>query len=155
MTANKTTFVYVTYIRTTPEKLWQALTTPEFTREYWFGATAVSEFTPGSPWKLQFDDGRVADSGEILEAVPGQRLVIKWRNEWKPEFNAEGFATCTMEIEPVADVEVPAVKLSVTHSIDRAESGFIGAVSGGWPRILSNLKSLLETGSVLLNPVKK
>ena len=154
MTANKTAFVYVTYIRTTPEKLWEALTTPEFIREYWFGTTVESAWTPGSPWSLKFADGTLADSGEILEAVPGQRLVIKWRNEWKPEFNAEGFATCTMEIEPVADVQVPAVKLSITHSIDRADSGFIGAVSGGWPRILSNLKSLLETGSILLSPVK-
>ena len=154
MTANKTTFVYVTYIRTTPEKLWEALTTPSFMREYWFGAAAESAWTPGASWALKYEDGRVADSGEILEADPGKRLVIKWRNEWKPEFNAEGFATCTMDIEPVTDVEVPAVKLSITHSIDRAESGFIGAVSGGWPRILSNLKSLLETGSIVLNPVK-
>jgi uncharacterized protein YndB with AHSA1/START domain len=151
---SKSTFTYVTYIRTTPARLWEALTTPEFIREYWYGATAVSDWTPGSPWKLLFDDGRLADSGEILEAVPGQRLVIKWRNEWKPEFKAEGDALCTMEIEPVADVAQPAVKLSITHSIDRAESGFIGAVSGGWPRILSNLKSLLETGAILLNPVK-
>ena len=154
MTASKTTFVYVTYIRTTPEKLWQALTTPEFIRQYWFGSVAESDWTAGSPWRLLFDDGTVADTGEILEAVPGQRLVIKWRNEWKPEFTAEGYATCTMQIEPVTDVQVPAVKLSITHSIDRAESGFIGAVSGGWPRILANLKSLLETGSILLNPVK-
>ena len=154
MTANKSTFVYVTYIRTTPGQLWEALTTPAFIREYWYGAIAESAWTPGSPWSLKFEDGRLADSGEILEAVPGQRLVIKWRNEWKPEFNAEGYATCTMEIEPVVDVAVPAVKLSITHSIERADSGFIGAVSGGWPRILSNLKSLLETGSILLNPVK-
>ena len=88
MTASKTTFVYVTYIRTTPEKLWQALTTPEFIRQYWFGSVAESDWTAGSPWRLLFDDGTVADTGEILEAVPGQRLVIKWRNEWKPELKA-------------------------------------------------------------------
>ncbi len=150
----KTTFAYVTYIRTTPERLWDALTTPDFIGQYWFGATAESDWKAGSPWTLKMADGSLADAGEILEAVPGRRLVIKWRNEWKPEFKAEGFALCTMEIEPVADVDVPAVKLSVTHSIDRADSGFIGAVSSGWPRILSNLKSLLETGSIVLNPVK-
>ena len=150
----KSEFVYVTYIRTTPERLWEALTTPEFIAQYWFGSRCESEWTAGAPWKLLFADGQLADSGEIVEAVPQRRLVIKWRNEWKPEFTAEGHALCTMEIEPVADVATPAVKLSVTHSIARADSPFIATVSGGWPRILSNLKSLLETGAVLLNPVK-
>jgi len=152
---SKSRFVYVTYIRTTPEKLWQALTTPEFMRQYWFGSVAESAWTPGSSWTLLFQDGSLADSGEIVEAVPGRRLVIRWLNEWKPEFKAEGHALCTMDIEPVADVDVPAVKLSITHEIERADSRFIGAVSGGWPRILANLKSLLETGAILLNPVKK
>jgi uncharacterized protein YndB with AHSA1/START domain len=151
---SKSTFVYVTYIRTTPERLWEALTDAEFTSKYWFGAHCESGWTPGSPWRLMFDDGRLADAGEIVEAQPGRRLVIKWRNEWNAEFKAEGDTLCTMEIEPVTDVEVPAVKLRITHEIDRAESRFIGAVSGGWPRILSNLKSLLETGAILLNPVK-
>ena len=152
---NKTTFAYVTYIRTTPERLWEALTTPEFISQYWFGSTAESDFKAGSPWTLRMADGELADTGEILESVPGKRLVIKWLNEWKPEFKAEGYATCTMEIEPVADVQIPSVRLSITHTMDRADSGFIGAVSGGWPRILSNLKSLLETGSIVLNPVKR
>jgi uncharacterized protein YndB with AHSA1/START domain len=148
--SDKSTFVYVTFIRTTPERLWEALTTPEFIEQYWFGARCESGWTPGSPWRLQYADGRVADSGEILESQPPRRLVIKWRNEWNPAFNAEGFARCTMEIEPVADSDTPAVKLSITHAIDLADSKFIGAVSGGWPRILSNLKSLIETGEVVL-----
>ena len=150
---NKTTFAYVTYIRTTPDKLWEALTTSDFIGQYWFGSTAECDWQVGSPWTLRMADGTLADTGEILEAVPGRRLVIKWRNEWKAEFTAEGWSVCTMEIEPVADVA--AVKLSITHSIERAESGFIAAVSGGWPRILSNLKSLLETGRIVLEPVKK
>ena len=152
---SKSGFVYVTYIRTTPDKLWQALTTPEFIRQYWFGAVAESEWTAGSPWKLLLRDGGLADSGEILEVVPQRKLVIRWLNEWSPEFKAEGPSRCTMEIEPVADVELPAVKLSITHEIEHADSGFIGTVSNGWPRILSNLKSLLETGAILLNPAKK
>ena len=152
---NKSTFVYVTYIRTTPEKLWEALTSEEFTAKYWFGAHCESEWTPGASWRLVFADGRLADAGEIVEATPHRRIVIKWRNEWSPELKAEGYALCTMDIEPVADVAVPAVKLSITHTMERADSPFIGAVSGGWPRILSNLKSLLETGEILLNPVKK
>ena len=147
--SNKTTFVYVTYIRTTPDKLWTALTDPEFMKQYWFDSYCESEWTPGSPWRLLFADGGLADSGEILEADPPRRLVIKWRNEWKPELKAEGYSRCTFELEP-ADKNPGVMKLSVTHTIDRADSPFIGAVSGGWPRILSNLKSLLESGEVVL-----
>jgi uncharacterized protein YndB with AHSA1/START domain len=138
------TFVYVTYIRTTPEKLWSALTTPEFQRQYWFGVQQESEWTVGSSWRMVFSDGRVADSGEVLEAEPPKRLVLKWRNEFREDLKDAGFSRCTYELESLDDV----VKLTVTHvSESRA---FIEAVSGGWPKILSNLKSLLETGQVAL-----
>lgn len=147
---SNSTFIYVTYIKTTPERLWSALTSKEFTRQYWLGAYCESDWKPGSPWKLAFDDGRIADAGEIVEADPPRRLVIKWRNEWSPELKAEGYSLCTFEIEAVPGADAEAVKLSVLHNIDRPESPFIQAVSGGWPRILSNLKSLLETGSVVL-----
>jgi uncharacterized protein YndB with AHSA1/START domain len=147
---NKSSFVYVTFIRTTPERLWSALTTPDFIRQYWFGMHTESEYTPGASWKLFFTDGRVADAGKILEVDPPRRLVIQWRNEWKPEMNAEGDSVCTMEIEPVPNADPAVVKLSITHAMDRAESSFINAVSGGWPKILSNLKSLLETGKSVL-----
>jgi uncharacterized protein YndB with AHSA1/START domain len=147
---SKSTFVYVTYIRSTPERLWSALTKPEFIREYWFGMHCESDWRPGSPWKLQFSDGRIADAGEILEASPPQRLAIRWRNEWNPELKAEGDSLCTFEIEAVPDAGAQVVKLTVTHGTERPESKFIQAVSGGWPRILSNLKSLLETGEVAL-----
>ena len=150
----QSTFVYVTFIRTTPERLWSALTTPEFMRDYWFGMHCESDWKAGSPWKLVFPDGRVADSGEIVAADPPRRLVIKWRNQWKPELNAEGDSLCTFEIETVPDVTPQAVKLSVLHAIERPESKLIEAVSGGWPRILSNLKSLLETGELVLGAVK-
>ena len=103
--AGKSSFVYVTYIRTTAERLWAALTSREFTRQC-------------------------------------------WRNEFKAEFKAEGWSLCNMEIEPAGE----AVKLTVTHTMEREDSTFIRAVSGGWPQILSNLKSLLETGSVVLPP---
>jgi uncharacterized protein YndB with AHSA1/START domain len=149
---SKPDFVYVTFIRTTPERLWSALTTPEFIRQYWFGMHCESDWKPGSPWKLVFADGRLADAGEIVEADPPQRLVIKWRNEWNAEMRAEGYSLCTFQIESVPDASPQAVKLSITHAIERPESKFIEAVSGGWPRIISNLKSLLETGSVVLPP---
>jgi uncharacterized protein YndB with AHSA1/START domain len=139
-------FVYVTFIRATPERLWTALTTPEFTKQYWFGMHCESEWQAGSPWRLMFQDGRVADTGEIIEADRPKRLVIKWRNEFRPEIKAEGYSRCTIELEPMGE----AVKLTVTHEMERPGTKLIEAVSGGWPRILSNLKSLLETGEVAL-----
>ena len=142
----KSEFVYVTYIKTTPEKLWSALTSPEFMKQYWFGMHCESQWTKGAPWKLVCDDGEVLDTGEIVEAQPPRRLVIRWRNEWKPELKAEGWSQCTMELEPVGT----SVKLSIIHTIERDPSKFIEAVSGGWPKIVSNLKSLLETGSIAL-----
>ncbi len=90
-------------------------------------------------------DGKIYDSGEIVEAEPPKRLVMRW-HQLKPELKAEGDALCTIEIEPSG----PAVKLSITHTIEREQSKLIEAVSGGWPKILSNLKSLLETGSAIM-----
>jgi uncharacterized protein YndB with AHSA1/START domain len=144
----RSTFHYVTFIRTTPERLWSALTDDaEFMAQYWFGVRCESGWTPGSAWKMIHTDGGVSDAGEIVEAQPPTRLVIRWRHERNPELAAEGDSLCTMELEPVGS----AVKLSITHTIERDASKLITAVSGGWPRILSNLKSLLETGSVVLD----
>lgn len=149
---SKPLFVYVTYIRTTPEKLWAALTDPAIVRQFWFGITVESDFKPGSPWRLIFEDGRVADTGEILEADPPNRLVIRWRNEFRPELRGAGFTRCTMAIEMAdyyPDFGGEAVKLTVTHEAEtQAGAPMIEAVSGGWPKILSNLKSLLETGNL-------
>lgn len=139
------TFVYVTYIRTTPEKLWQALTEPELTRQYWFATVQESEWKVGASWKIVAPDGMLVDSGEVLEVDSPRRLVLKWRNEFKPEMKAEGYSRMTYELEPQGEM----VKLSVRHEIDVSPSKFIDAVSNGWPLILSSLKSLLETGSSL------
>jgi len=142
----KSTYVYVTYIRTTPDELWSALTDAEFMKQYWFGNQCLSEWTPGSSWKMVHPDGHLTDAGEIAEADPPKRLVIRWQHQDKPELKAEGMSLCTMEIEPAGT----AVKLSITHTIDRDPSKLIVAVSGGWPKVISNLKSLLETGSPAL-----
>jgi uncharacterized protein YndB with AHSA1/START domain len=152
---SKSTFVYVTFIRTTPERLWAALTTPEFIKQYWMGVHCECDWKRGSPWKISFEDGRIADRGEIAEIDPPKRLVIKWQNEFMEEMKAEGASLCTFEIETVPDVSPAAVKLSVTHVMERPESKFIQAVSRGWPQILSNLKSLLETGEIALKASKK
>ncbi len=138
-------FVYVTYIRTTPEKLWDALLKPEFTRLYWAGVWHDCDWQQGSSWKLMFPDGRVGDTGEVVEIDKPKRLVLKWRNEFRPELREEGYSRCTMEIEQAGEV----VKLTIIHEIDKPGSKFIEAVSGGWPKLLSNLKTLLETGTAL------
>jgi uncharacterized protein YndB with AHSA1/START domain len=144
--SDESTFVYVTFIRTTPDRLWSALTDPDFMKEYWFGVHFKTEWKSGAPWEMLYPDGRVTDAGEIVEFDPPKRIVLKWRHELRPELKAEGFARCMIELEPLSD----AVKLTITHTMDRAESKLIQAVSGGWPRILSNLKSLLETGQIVL-----
>ncbi len=145
--ANRSSFAYVTFIRTTPERLWEALTDPRFTRKYWFDTTVECGWKKGSPWKLVGSGGSLTDSGEILEIDPPRRMIIRWQNEWNPELKAEGPSRCTVELERVGSA---AVKLTVTHEIDRPESELITAVSEGWPRVLSNLKSLLETGDIAI-----
>lgn len=146
MANGKSSFVYAIYIQTTPEKLWTALTNSDFAQQYWLGARPEAEWKEGGSWKLVLSGGRIADTGKITEFLPNKRLSIRWRNE-RPELKEEGWSLCTMEIEPAAG---ETVKLTITHSIEREDSKLIGAVSGGWPQILSNLKSLLETGSVIL-----
>ena len=144
--STESSFVYVTFIRTTAERLWSALTDANQMKEYWFGMHFKTEWKTGAEWQMVFPDGRVADTGEILEIERPRRILLKWRNEFRPELKAEGFALCRMDIEPVGT----AVRLTITHTIERAESKFIQAVSGGWPKVLANLKSLLETGQVVL-----
>ena len=143
MSASK--FVYVTFIRTTPEKLFDALRKPEFTRLYWCETWQDCEWKTGTSWKLMIPDGRVGDAGEVLEYDPPKRFVVSWRNEFRPEMKEEGYSRATFELEAVGDT----VKLTVTHEIDVPNSKLVEAVSGGWPPLLSSLKSLLETGDAL------
>lgn len=139
-------FVYVTYIRTTLEKLWQALIDPDFTRQYWVATYQESQWKPGVSWKLMTPTGRLADSGAVLEFDPHRRLVVSWQNHLFPEFDAEGYSRLTYELEKIGE----SVKLTVIHEMDRPDSKLIDKVSHGWPHILSSLKSLLETGESLV-----
>jgi uncharacterized protein YndB with AHSA1/START domain len=144
----RSTFVYVTYIRTTPEKLWSALTTDtQFMKQYWWPALhCESEWTPGSSWKLVSNEGEVYDSGTIVEAEPPRRLAIRWHNEIAPAFKAEGEVLCTMELERHGK----AVKLTITQTMEREGSKLIAGVSKGYPIVISNLKSLIETGAIVI-----
>jgi len=142
---NNEKFVYVIYMRTTAEKLWEALTKPEFTRAYWAECWHDTSWEKGATWKLMIPDGRVGDAGEVIEIERTRRLVLRWRNEFMPELKKEGYSRCTFELEPSGDM----VKLVVTHEIDMPQSKLLAGVSTGWPMILSSLKSLLETGDAL------
>ena len=137
--------VYTTYIRTTPEKLWAAITNPEFTRQYWGGFENVSDWKKGSKWEHfgKDDDGTrsVWVFGEVVESVPHKRLVLTWADPERPEDNSQ----LTFEIEPIEDM----VSLIVIHGRFRPGSEMAGKVALGWPRVLSSLKTFLETGKGL------
>jgi len=140
-----TRFVYVIYIRSSAEAVWDGLIKPEFTRKYWAGTHQESEWRPGSSWKAFAPDGRLIDAGEIIEYDRLHRLVLTWRNEVFPEVKAEGFTRLTYELEIAGD----AVKLTLTHESEVADSKMIEGVREGWPLFLNSLKSLLETGKPL------
>ncbi|MFC3230689.1 SRPBCC family protein [Marinibaculum pumilum] len=141
----KPEFVYVTYIRTTPERLWRALTAPEDTCRYWAETWQDCRWEQGAGWRLMIPDGRIGDAGEVLEIDPPRKLVLSWRNEFMSELRAAGPSRLTYLLEPQDDV----VKLTVTHRAEGPDPALIEAVSDGWPGILASLKSLLETGEPL------
>lgn len=145
-----TTYVYVTYIRTTPEKLWDALTQPEFTKQYWAETWQESAWKQGSDWRLMIPDGRVGDVGKIFEIDRPRKLVIEWSIDFQPELKAEGPTRVTYELEPAGS----AVKLTLTQETPVANSKIIEAMSQGWPHLFASLKSLLETGAPLIESTK-
>ncbi|MEH2523254.1 MULTISPECIES: SRPBCC family protein [unclassified Bradyrhizobium] len=144
---SKPEFVYVTYIETTPEKLWEALTSSEFSKRYWFGTEVRSNWKVGSPFAL-VTDGMTTDSGEILVADPARLLSYTFKHQRFEEMRDEPVTTVVFTIEPYEKI----VKLTVTHEGFVEGGKLLGAVSKGWPAILSGLKSLLETGHVVSIP---
>lgn len=146
MAGGKTQFVYVTLIRAPAAKVWDALTTPEFTRKYWYGTKMSSDggWKKGARWKMEAPT-KVTDDGVVQESTRPTRLVLSWTNRMVPEMEEEGASRCTFELEEKGGVTT----LTVTHEIGHSPSKLIDGVSWGWPRILSSLKSLLETGAPL------
>lgn len=138
-------FDYVTYIRTTPSELWRALTEPDFTRRYWAQTWQESAWEKGAPWRLMIPDGRIGDSGEVLEIDAPRKLVLSWRVDFNPELRDEGHSRVTYELEGQGDM----VRLSFRQEIDRPGSKLVEQMSQGWPLLFASLKSLLETGEPL------
>ena len=138
-------FVYVTYIRSTPEQLWQTLTDGELTRRYWFGRRVQSDWRVGSRVAFFADNDRLSDSGQVFECDRPRRLAYSWTVEFIEELRHEPPSRVTFELERMADV----VKLTLTHDQFGVSSSVLKGVSDGWPIILSSLKSMLETGEPL------
>ena len=142
MTRETTSFIYVTYIASTPDKVFEAIVRPEIARRYW-GHENVSDWTPGSRWEhIRANDERTVELvGEVVETTPPKRLVITWANASQAD-DPEAYSRVTFEIEPYEEM----VRLTVTHDDLVVGSGMANGVSKGWPVVLSSLKSLLETG---------
>jgi uncharacterized protein YndB with AHSA1/START domain len=139
--------VFEIYIKTTPERLWEAITDSEMRRQYSFGVGITSDWTPGSRYEAVHPGAGVAISaGENLEVDPPRRLVQSFMALWSEDVKREGTSRVTWEIEPVGD----SCRLTVTH--DQLRDGAHGELYGGWPMILSGLKTLLETGETLTTP---
>lgn len=140
---SKPEFVYVTFIETTQEKLWEALTDGDFTERYWFGHRVASDWAAGSPYRFA-KQGAPTIEGKVLVSDPPKRLAYSW-DSCSPEARRERTSRVTFDLEPRGKV----VKLTVTH--DELDEGGVTLrnISGGWPMVLASLKSLLETGHAL------
>jgi uncharacterized protein YndB with AHSA1/START domain len=142
---SKPVFVHTTYIETSAEKLWQALTDGDFTERYWFGHRVASDWEIGSPYKFTKSDANTIE-GKILVSDPPKRLAYSWNsNSCSPE-RRERPSRVTFDLEPRGKV----VKLTVTHDNFDEGSKTFPDISGGWPMVIASLKSLLETGHALV-----
>jgi uncharacterized protein YndB with AHSA1/START domain len=144
---SKPEFVYVTYIETTPDKLWEALTDGDFTERYWFGARLKSDWKVGSSFEMLRSDGTISDAGKIVEVDRPRRLAYTFVNV-SDKYKNDRPALATFVIEPYGKL----VKLTLTHEGFAEGSKFLEGVSKGWPAILSSLKSFLEKGHPLEIP---
>src|SRR5437763_5670531 len=138
--------VFEIYIKTTPERLWEAISDPDMRAKYSFGVRVDNDWQVGSQYSAGTPDGRILMNGENLEVDPPRRLVQSFNALWSDDVKAEGTSRVTWEIEPVGD----SCKLLVIH--DQLRDGAHGEIWGGWPQILSGLKTLVETGETLTTP---
>jgi uncharacterized protein YndB with AHSA1/START domain len=142
----KPAIVYTIYIASTPEKVWQALTTAEFSRKYFSGFAIEADLKAGGAFVARAPDGSIHIGGEVIECVPPKKLTVTWNVNWPALIEKLGPTLVTWEIEPAGD----AVRLTLTESHDRAiDDDILSGGRQGWPAVLSSLKSLLETGNAL------
>ena len=150
----KPSYVYVTYIQTTADRVWRAITDPDVTRTYWMGPNAavpahmnVSNWKPGSPWEHQRADAThaVDIAGTVIESTPPTHLVMSWARPAELADTSK-HSRVTFHIESIGDA---LVRLTVTHEGLEKDEKMLSGISSGWPMVLSNLKSLLETGRAL------
>jgi len=143
VTDKSASFVYVTYIRTTPEKVFEAITRPDLARRYWGHENVSADWQTGSGWQhVRADAARTVDLvGKVISSDPPNKLVISWANESQQD-DPDQYSRVTFDIEPQDDM----VKLTVTHDDLQPGSGMCNAVGKGWPLVLSSMKSFLETG---------
>lgn len=146
MTDRSASFIYVTYIRTTPEKVFEAITKPEIARRYWGHENVSQDWQPGSGWQhVRTDVTRTVDLvGEVISSDPPRQLVISWANESQKD-DPDQYSRVTFDIEEQDDM----VRLTVTHDDLQPDSGMLNGISKGWPLVLSSMKSFLETGDGL------
>ena len=141
-------FVYTIYISSTPDKVWQALMTAEFSRKYFSGLAVETELKVGGAFVVRMPDGSVHISGEVIECDPPRKLTVTWNVNWPGLVEKLGITLVTYQIEPAGD---GTIRLTLTQAHDRPLSDDI--LSGGrtgWPAMLSSLKSLLENGNALV-----
>ena len=141
---SKPKFVYVTFIRATPEKVWEAITRADLTEKYWFGYRVSAEGKPGDRITAMSPAGQKAHDDPILESDPPRRLVYGWKPLYKDVPN-ERASRVTFELKPVKG----QTRLTVTHDDFDEGSKIFEMISSGWPAVLSSLKSFLETGQGL------
>jgi uncharacterized protein YndB with AHSA1/START domain len=142
----KPSIVYTIYIASTPEKVWEALTSAEFSRKYFFGNAVEVDLRIGGAYIVRTPDGSLHISGEVIECDPPRRLTITWNVNWPALIEKLGPTLVTYEIEQAGD----AVKLTLIQAHDREiDEDILSGGRQGWPAILSSLKSLLETGDAL------
>ena len=149
---SRPSFIYVTYINSTPERVWQALTDPAFTRKYWVNHRNASDWKVGSEWRHEdYDDASLVDiAGHVVESAPPRHLVLTWVSPKDAEIPHK-VSRVTFDIETYGD----GVRLTVTHSELEPDSAMLSGISRGWPLVLSSLKTLLETGEPLPGTSKR
>ena len=145
-TATESRLVFQIYIRATAAQVWQAITKTEFRRQYFYGSTIDSDFTPGSPLRSLSPDGELWSDDTVLECEPPHLLSHTWRSLWDPHAVDEPPSSVTWRVEPQ---EGTVCKLTVIHDQMEASPATARGVSGGWAFIISGPKSVLETGEPL------